>query len=135
MPTAAEFNGDTVDATYRGRSSAFRELMRSEGSILNHVARTPSEGVRRRLRHRKPGERLDKLPKELRTSLYFNSYGRLDWEKPAKTITESCNYLGSGCFGHPEQRLERGITMREAARLQSFPDRFVFEGLKPVQRK
>jgi DNA (cytosine-5)-methyltransferase 1 len=137
LPVAAESNAVEVLARYRGESSAFRERMRSKDRTLaNHVARIPSERVRRRLRHLRAGERLDKLPKELRTkSWYFNSYGRLDWEQPAKTITKSCNYLGSGCFGHPEQQLERGITMREAARLQSFPDWFVFEGSEPVQAK
>ena len=65
------------------------------------------------------------LPEHLRTkSANYNSYGRLAWTQPAKTITKSCNYLGSGCFGHPE--LDRGITMREAARLQSFDDDFDF---------
>ena len=65
------------------------------------------------------------LPAHLRTkSAYYNSYGRLSWEQPAKTITKSCNYLGSGCFGHPVE--DRGITMREAARLQSFEDDFDF---------
>jgi len=85
----------------------------------------------------KPGMRLLELPPELRTkSWYFNSYGRLNWDEPAKTITKSCNYLGSGCFGHPDSSLEHGITMREAARLQSFPDDFTFWSSSiPVQAK
>jgi len=73
----------------------------------------------------KPGMIASDLPEHLRTrSAYYNSYGRLSWDRPAKTITKSCNYLGSGCFGHPVE--DRGITMREAARLQSFDDDFDF---------
>jgi len=55
---------------------------------------------------------------------YWSAYTRLDWECPALTITANSNFLGSGRFTHPER--ERGITMREAARLQSFDDAFTF---------
>ena len=57
-----------------------------------------------------------------------NVYGRLDWDEPAGTITTKCNSFTRGKFAHPEEN--RNITMREAARLQSFPDDFVFEGSK-----
>jgi len=55
---------------------------------------------------------------------YWSAYTRLAWDKPSLTITANCNFLGSGRFTHPEQ--DRGITMREAARLQSFEDDFLF---------
>lgn len=55
---------------------------------------------------------------------YWSAYTRLAWDRPALTITANCNFLGSGRFTHPEQ--DRGITMREAARLQSFDDDFTF---------
>lgn len=55
---------------------------------------------------------------------YWSAYTRLAWEKPALTITANSNFLGSGRFTHPE--CDRGITMREAARLQSFDDAFTF---------
>jgi DNA (cytosine-5)-methyltransferase 1 len=55
---------------------------------------------------------------------YWSAYTRLAWDRPALTITANCNFLGSGRFTHPEQ--DRGITMREAARLQSFEDDFRF---------
>jgi DNA (cytosine-5)-methyltransferase 1 len=57
-------------------------------------------------------------------SYYWSAYTRLAWDKPALTITANCNFLGSGRFTHPEE--DRGITMREAARLQSFEDDFCF---------
>ena len=55
---------------------------------------------------------------------YWSAYTRLAWDRPALTITANCNFLGSGRFTHPEEH--RGITMREAARLQSFEDSFRF---------
>lgn len=55
---------------------------------------------------------------------YWSAYTRLAWDRPALTITANANFLGSGRFTHPEQ--QRGITMREAARLQSFDDDFRF---------
>jgi site-specific DNA-cytosine methylase len=55
---------------------------------------------------------------------YWSAYTRLHWNQSALTITANANFLGSGRFTHPEQ--DRGITMREAARLQSFDDDFRF---------
>jgi site-specific DNA-cytosine methylase len=55
---------------------------------------------------------------------YWSAYTRLAWDKPALTITANANFLGSGRFTHPSE--DRGITMREAARLQSFEDDFKF---------
>lgn len=55
---------------------------------------------------------------------YWSAYTRLAWNAPALTITANANFLGSGRFSHPEKM--RGITMREAARLQSFDDDFRF---------
>jgi DNA (cytosine-5)-methyltransferase 1 len=53
---------------------------------------------------------------------YWSAYTRLDPTRPALTITANANFLGSGRFTHPTA--DRGITMREAARLQSFDDNF-----------
>ncbi len=55
---------------------------------------------------------------------YWSAYTRLERERPALTITANANFLGSGRFTHPQN--DRGITMREAARLQSFADEFTF---------
>ena len=55
---------------------------------------------------------------------YWSAYTRLAWDSPALTITANANFLGSGRFTHPTEM--RGITMREAARMQSFDDDFRF---------
>ena len=50
---------------------------------------------------------------------YPSVYGRMEWGKPAPTMTTQCFGYGNGRFGHPEQ--DRAITLREAAILQTFP--------------
>jgi len=60
-------------------------------------------------------------------------YGRLRWDKPSYTISTYFNRIGNGCYVHPEQ--DRLISIREGARLQSFPDSFRFMGSKPAKYK
>lgn len=57
---------------------------------------------------------------------YTDVYGRLWWDKPAPTITARCRTPSCGRFVHPEQH--RGLTVREAALLQTFPESWQFEG-------
>lgn len=57
---------------------------------------------------------------------FYDVYGRLSWDKPSITITHYARNPASGRYTHPVQ--DRGLTAREAARLQSFPDGFQFEG-------
>ena len=53
-------------------------------------------------------------------------YGRIDVEKPAPTMTGGCINPSKGRFVHPVEH--HGITVRQAARIQTFPDHFVFKG-------
>ena len=54
------------------------------------------------------------------------SYGRMWWDRPSPTITRRCTSPACGRFIHPSQ--DRGITLREAARLQTIPDWYDFGG-------
>lgn len=54
------------------------------------------------------------------TTLYY----RLAWERPSYTITTYFTNVSSGPFVHPSEN--RALTPREAARLQSFPDSYLF---------
>ncbi|RAZ78248.1 DNA cytosine methyltransferase [Mesorhizobium atlanticum] len=81
------------------------------------------------------GGRLD-VPKALQLRCHRNDnghrhldvYGRLWWDRPAGTITAMFDNFTRGRFAHPAEN--RNITAREGARLQSFPDEFVFVGPK-----
>lgn len=53
-------------------------------------------------------------------------YGRLWWDRPSVSITARCRTPSCGRFTHPEQH--RGLSVREAALLQSFPSDWIFEG-------
>src|SRR5699024_12427250 len=61
-------------------------------------------------------------------SIHSGSYGRLNWEEPAYTITTRFDTPSAGRVIHPEYN--RALTPREAARIQSFDDDFVFIGSK-----
>jgi len=109
----------------------------SSHAIPNHEADNISELNRVRISHVPEGGGRDDIPVELRLPCHAVStekaghrgvYGRLSWDKPAGTITTKCNSFTRGRFAHP--RRDGNITMREAARLQSFPDTFIFAGAK-----
>lgn len=51
-------------------------------------------------------------------------YGIMDPDKPSPTITGGCLFYTKGRFGHYSQN--RALSIREAARIQTFPDDFVF---------
>lgn len=57
---------------------------------------------------------------------YEDSYGRMDWDKPSPTLTTKFYSISNGRFGHPEQ--DRGISLKEGALLQSFPENYIFYG-------
>ena len=66
--------------------------------------------------------------KEKINSVHSGSYGRLCWDEPAATITTRFDTPAGGRFTHPDE--DRTLSPREAARLQSFPDDFIFYGNK-----
>lgn len=106
-------------------------------TIPNHEPDNISDLNRKRIAHVPPGGGRADIPPELRLPCHRvsvekaghrNVYGRLHWNEPAGTITTKCNSFTRGRFAHPSEN--RNITMREAARLQGFPDTFIFEGDK-----
>ena len=105
--------------------------------IQNHEPDNISALNRERIAHVPQGGGREHIPPELRLPCHRvsvdkaghrNVYGRLHWDAPAGTITTRCNSFTRGKFAHP--RDDRNISMREAARLQSFPDSFTFLGDK-----
>jgi len=57
-------------------------------------------------------------------STFSSVYGRMEWDKPAPTITTQFYGFGNGRFGHPTQN--RAISLREGAILQGFPRNYAF---------
>lgn len=103
----------------------------------NNELTNQSETVISRLRHIKPGENAftADLPEELQLNItgakISQIYKRLDPTKPAYTVTGS----GGGGTHIYHWREPRALTNRERARLQTFPDTYVFEGTKESVRK
>ena len=82
-----------------------------------------------------PGGGFESLPVNMRVNCHKRGaakighryvYGRLAPDRPSSTITARFDSFTRGKFGHPHE--DRNLTLREGARLQTFPDDFVFTG-------
>ena len=121
--------------------------------ISNHVARNLNDLNRRRISYAKPGESnayLLNTPEgdlslachrrvnaRLNDRCFGDVYTRMASDRPSPTITTRCSSITNGRYGHPDVTQLRGISMREAARLQSFGDEYVFypkHQIEPVAR-
>ncbi|MCI2294125.1 DNA cytosine methyltransferase [Enterobacter sp. I4] len=100
-----------------------------------HFARKHSALNIERLKYiPKDGGGRESLPDELQLSChkktkkssFSDTYGRMRWNDVAPTLTTGCTDITKGRYAHPDQN--RAITLREAARLQSFPDDYRFHG-------
>ncbi|NWE14664.1 DNA cytosine methyltransferase [Pseudomonas yamanorum] len=106
-----------------------------DGSDSLHFSRKHSPLNIKRLEHiPKDGGSRSSLPPELqlachrdkKKSSFSDTYGRMSWQDVSPTLTTGCTDITRGRFAHPVQN--RAITLREAARLQTFPDSYVFNG-------
>ena len=120
-------------------SPGFQEGMRSGSpGATSHIAPRLGAANRERMRHVPPGGSWRDIPRELlppgmaraRRSDHTKRYGRLRWDGLACTILTKCD-VHWGAYVHPEE--DRPITVREAARFQSFPDAFAFLGSRTEQ--
>lgn len=112
----------------------FQRAMRQGSSgVFNHEAPKLANINIERMRHIKPGGNWTDIPFELlpkgmqqaRRSDHTKRYGRVTKEGLASTILTKCDPHW-GAYIHYEQN--RSFTVREAARIQSFPDHFIFGG-------
>lgn len=115
--------------------SDYEKLLRGDSTILyNHVATKHSPLALERLAMIPPNAGREVLPKEhLTKSIYSGTWTRMRKDEISVTITTRFDTPSSGKFTHPF--LDRAITVREAARIQSFPDDFRFVGNKGSQMK
>jgi DNA (cytosine-5)-methyltransferase 1 len=106
--------------------------------VFNHVARPHSQRDLVTFGHMRPGDKWKDLPERIKESygyrddIFNDKFKRLWKNRPAWTVTAHLCKDGY-VYIHPTQ--SRTITVREAARLQSFPDRFVFKGSRSSQFK
>jgi DNA (cytosine-5)-methyltransferase 1 len=111
-----------------------KQLRKGSKMLYNHVATRHSPLALERLQMIPPNSGKEVLPEEhLTKSIYSGTWTRMGKEEISVTITTRFDTPSSGKFTHPY--LHRAITVREAARIQSFPDKFRFIGTKGSQMK
>ena len=110
--------------------SDYQEVLRKNSdSLCNHKATNHSKIALDKLSLIPPEGDKRFLPKEMHGNQKFmTTWSRLVWDKPSPTIDTRFDTPSNGRNSHPI--LNRAITPREAARIQSFPDAFVFYGPK-----
>lgn len=113
----------------------YQKIMRSNSDKLyNHQASNHKKVAIDKLKMIPPEKGKEYLPKELLGNQKFKStWGRLVWDEPSPTIDTRFDAASNGKNNHPY--LNRAITPREAARIQSFDDSFVFYGSKVYIRQ
>ena len=109
----------------------YQQLMRSESGVTEHTIPQMSELDKYICKHVKPGGNYMDIPADVNSTRiqrlqrdggHTTCYGRMDPSKPSYTINTYFNRPNVGCNIH--YKYERLITIREALRLQSFPDNF-----------
>lgn len=131
----AELLPDEFDTTHRTSWSALAAAADlTEDIDAVHRARRSSPIVLRRIKSAPQGGGRADLPPELQLACHgrlnrsdaTSIYGRIDPDAPSPTMTTRCTTPSCGRFIHPYQ--DRGLTLREAALLQSFPLTYQFKG-------
>lgn len=113
--------------TYSGSPRTVYQIERRgslDEELALHVATRHSEKMMEIIRH--SGDNISCIPKHLISSGFSSCYSRLRGDEPSVTITVNFIHPASNKCIHPD--LDRALTPREGARLQSFDDDFVFAG-------
>lgn len=135
LPFIESGEGESPCVYDKKTTTQLQKALRGDCHLLyNHVATNHNATALRRMAMVPIGEGGKVLPIEEQTkSIYSGTYCRLLVDDVASTITTRFDTPSSGRFTHP--LLNRCLTIREAARLQTFPDSFVFHGSKTSQMK
>lgn len=131
IPTT-EVTGDYIELEAHPNATGLEKELRGR-ALYNHIVTATGETAMARFKALKAGENFHDLDPTLKTT-YSNAertqntiYMRLKYNEPSGTVVN----VRKSMWIHPE--LDRAISIREAARLQTFPDSFIFEGTKDSQ--
>lgn len=123
---------DIGSVNYLPTTNDFQKAMASKSNLIyNHEGYNHSDIVVKRMYFVPPGGNWRNIPKRYYNvgGEHSNNYRRLDPNKPSITI----KHASKSMIIHPEYN--RCITVREVARLQSFPDDFIFYGTRFEQHQ
>lgn len=107
----------------------FQKLMRENApkQLMDHNAPKNSQALVKLMESLPDGGTPKDIPEKLRPKSGFaNTYCRLWWERPSTTITRNLSTPSSSRCIHP--KAPRPLTTREGARIQCFPDNYIFYG-------
>lgn len=109
--------------------SEYQKLMRTQSydTVMNHMCRSHNEKDLHIFSIMPQGGIYKNIPDELKRysdKSFEDKYKRLHWDKPSWTLTA---HMQKDCLAYIHPTQIRSISVREAARLQSFPDHFVFD--------
>jgi len=133
-PRVVEF----PQATHAAKHCTVREALSGLPALCDgendHRTTNISAQNRARIAAVPPGGNWKDLPAELLPPRFWRyrmtdqngTYARLRWDRPAYTITCRAGNVTCGAFTHPQA--DRALSVREAARIQTFPDTFRFVG-------
>jgi DNA (cytosine-5)-methyltransferase 1 len=101
-----------------------KDRRKNQKELSLHIATKHKDKMMEIIRH--SGKNINCIPKHLITSGFSSCYSRLDANEPSVTITVNFVHPASNRCIHPT--LDRALTPREGARIQSFDDDFSFFG-------
>ncbi len=129
---ADDKNGITIKQP--GKLNELATLLCDSTIIKNHIITKTTDVALERFKAIKQGENFHSLDEKLKTNTYTDVsrtqntiYLRLDYDEPSGTVVN----VRKSMWIHPTR--DRAVSVREAARLQTFPDSFVFCGSKDKQ--
>ena len=128
-------SGESKNYYDSGITNEFLEFVRIKNvdTVTEHSAPKNGEHLIKIMETLKDGQSKNDLPEEIRPkSGYGNTYAKLWWNKPSTTITRNFACPSSSRCIHP--RDSRAMSIREGARLQSFPDNYKFYGSDGMKR-
>ena len=143
LPFLRPGQGESQIAFKSKRDNEFLKKIRAvkDNTLRDHVARNHNDKDIERYtvmsqNHWTFQELLENRPdlNHEKPRVFGNSYTVQWWDLPSKTIIAHL-YKDGNQFIHPDSSQGRTFTVREAARIQSFPDDFVFEGPRTEQFK